>query len=43
MMPAGTQVPIPVKEAVDEPSAKVNVLLQAYIRSTSTWAPFDAI
>jgi pre-mRNA-splicing helicase BRR2 len=26
-----TRVPIPVKEGVDEPSAKVNVLLQAYI------------
>lgn len=25
------KVPIPVKEAVDEPSAKINVLLQAYI------------
>jgi pre-mRNA-splicing helicase BRR2 len=25
------RVPVPVKEAVDEPSAKVNVLLQAYI------------
>jgi pre-mRNA-splicing helicase BRR2 len=25
------RVPIPVKEAVDEPSAKINVLLQAYI------------
>ena len=26
-----TRVPIPVKEGVDEPSAKVNVLLQSYI------------
>lgn len=26
-----TRVPIPVKEGIDEPSAKVNVLLQAYI------------
>lgn len=26
-----TRVPIPVKEAVDEPSAKVNILLQAYV------------
>ena len=25
------KVPIPVKETVDEPSAKVNVLLQVYI------------
>ena len=25
------RVPIPVKESVDEPSAKANVLLQAYI------------
>ncbi|XP_055327556.1 U5 small nuclear ribonucleoprotein 200 kDa helicase-like [Paramacrobiotus metropolitanus] len=25
------QVPIPIKEGIDEPSAKVNVLLQAYI------------
>ena len=25
------QVPIPVKETIEEPSAKVNVLLQAYI------------
>ena len=25
------RVPIPVKESVDEPSAKTNVLLQAYI------------
>ena len=25
------RVPIPVKESIDEPSAKVNVLLQAYI------------
>ena len=25
------RVPIPVKESLDEPSAKVNVLLQAYI------------
>jgi pre-mRNA-splicing helicase BRR2 len=25
------RVPIPVKEGIDEPSAKVNVLLQAYI------------
>jgi pre-mRNA-splicing helicase BRR2 len=25
------RVPVPIKEAVDEPSAKVNVLLQAYI------------
>jgi pre-mRNA-splicing helicase BRR2 len=24
-------VPIPVKESVDEPAAKINVLLQAYI------------
>jgi len=26
-----TRVPIPIKESIDEPSAKVNVLLQAYI------------
>ena len=26
-----TRVPIPIKEGVDEPSAKINVLLQAYI------------
>lgn len=25
------RVPIPVKEGVDEPAAKINVLLQAYI------------
>ncbi|CAF4632513.1 unnamed protein product, partial [Rotaria magnacalcarata] len=25
------RVPIPVKESIDEPSAKINVLLQAYI------------
>jgi replicative superfamily II helicase len=25
------RVPIPVKESVDEPAAKINVLLQAYI------------
>jgi pre-mRNA-splicing helicase BRR2 len=25
------RVPIPVKEGVDEPPAKINVLLQAYI------------
>ncbi len=25
------RVPIPVKEGLDEPSAKINVLLQAYI------------
>ena len=25
------RVPIPVKETVDEPAAKINVLLQAYI------------
>ena len=29
------QVPIPVKEGVEEPSAKVNVLLQAYISQLS--------
>jgi len=29
------RVPIPVKESVDEPSAKVNVLLQAYISRLS--------
>jgi len=29
------KVPIPVKEAVDEPSAKVNILLQAYISHLS--------
>lgn len=29
------QVPIPVKESIDEPSAKVNVLLQAYISRLS--------
>jgi pre-mRNA-splicing helicase BRR2 len=26
-----TRVPIPIKESIDEPSAKINVLLQAYI------------
>jgi pre-mRNA-splicing helicase BRR2 len=26
-----SRVPIPVKEGVEEPSAKINVLLQAYI------------
>lgn len=25
------RVPIPVKESMDDPSAKINVLLQAYI------------
>ena len=30
-MSCAQQVPIPVKESIDEPSAKVNVLLQAYI------------
>jgi pre-mRNA-splicing helicase BRR2 len=25
------RVPIPVKESIDEPSAKVNILLQAFI------------
>jgi pre-mRNA-splicing helicase BRR2 len=25
------RVPIPIKESVDEPSAKINALLQAYI------------
>lgn len=25
------RVPIPIKESIEEPSAKVNVLLQAYI------------
>ena len=25
------RVPIPIKESVDEPAAKINVLLQAYI------------
>jgi pre-mRNA-splicing helicase BRR2 len=27
------RVPIPVKEGVDEPAAKINVLLQAFISS----------
>jgi pre-mRNA-splicing helicase BRR2 len=27
------RVPIPVKEGVEEPAAKINVLLQAYISS----------
>ena len=27
------RVPIPVKEGVDEPAAKINVLLQAYVSS----------
>jgi len=29
------RVPIPVKEAIDEPTAKVNILLQAYISNLS--------
>jgi pre-mRNA-splicing helicase BRR2 len=29
------KVPIPVKESVDEPAAKINVLLQAYISNLS--------
>lgn len=28
---AADRVPIPVKESMDDPSAKINVLLQAYI------------
>lgn len=31
LMKLVTRVPVPVKEGVDEPSAKINVLLQAYI------------
>eukprot|EP01041_Mallomonas_annulata_P002895 gene2895-5684_t len=31
LMKLVTRVPIPVKESIEEPSAKVNVLLQAYI------------
>ena len=29
------KVPIPVKESVDEPAAKINVLLQAFISNLS--------
>jgi pre-mRNA-splicing helicase BRR2 len=31
LMKLANRVPVPVKEGVDEPSAKVNILLQAYI------------
>ena len=31
LMKLVNRIPIPVKESVEEPSAKVNVLLQAYI------------
>lgn len=32
------RVPIPVKESLEEPSAKVNVLLQAYISRVTSEA-----